>query len=84
MSRLLSSLSNLGIVLGLLLAAGRSPGADDPKPLKIHMLGVGEYKPVESLTAFKQYLDQRTERPAEGIQQIVWALVTSPELRFNY
>lgn len=39
---------------------------------------------AEEITAFKQYLDQRTERPAEGIQQIVWALLTSPELRFNY
>lgn len=39
---------------------------------------------AEEITAFKQYLDQRTERRAEGIQQIVWALLTSPELRFNY
>jgi type 1 glutamine amidotransferase len=59
MSRLQLSLSKLGIVLGVLLMAGRSPGADDPKPLKVHMLGVGEYKPVESLTAFKQYLEER-------------------------
>jgi type 1 glutamine amidotransferase len=29
------------------------------EPLRIHMLGCGEYKPVESLTAFKQYLEER-------------------------
>lgn len=38
----------------------------------------------EEITAFKQYLDQRADRPAEGLQQVVWALLTSPELRFNY
>ncbi len=39
---------------------------------------------AEEITAFKQYLDQRAERPSEGLQQIVWSLLTSPELRFNY
>jgi type 1 glutamine amidotransferase len=29
------------------------------EPLRIHMLGCGEYKPVQSLTAFKQYLEER-------------------------
>jgi type 1 glutamine amidotransferase len=33
--------------------------ADDAAPLRIHMIGIGEYKPVESLTAFKQYLQER-------------------------
>jgi type 1 glutamine amidotransferase len=32
---------------------------DDAAPLKIHMIGIGEYKPVDSLTAFKQYLEER-------------------------
>ena len=39
---------------------------------------------AEEIAAFKQYLDQRAERSSEGLQQIVWALLTSPELRFNY
>jgi hypothetical protein len=39
---------------------------------------------AEEIPVFKQYLDQRTERANEGISQIVWALLTSPELRFNY
>lgn len=35
-------------------------------------------------TAFEEYLDERKGRPIEALQQIVWALMTSPELRFNY
>jgi len=38
----------------------------------------------EEIAAFQEYLKQRKDRPVEGIQQIVWALLTSPELRFNY
>ncbi len=38
----------------------------------------------DEITAFKHYLDRRTERPLEGIKQITWALLMSPELRFNY
>jgi type 1 glutamine amidotransferase len=33
-----------------------APSAD--KPLRIHMIGAGEYSPVESLTSFKSYLEQ--------------------------
>jgi type 1 glutamine amidotransferase len=50
MKHLLLSLT----VLGLLAAPAWS---QEPAPLKIHMLGAGEYKPVESLTAFKKYLE---------------------------
>jgi len=50
MKRSLSSL----LLLGLLAAQSWS---QEPAPLKIHMLGAGEYKPVESLTAFKKYLE---------------------------
>ena len=42
-----------------------------------------EPEPAE-VAAFQQYLDQRADRRVEGMQQIVWALLTSPELRFNY
>lgn len=51
MKRLLSSL----LLLGLLTAHART---QELAPLKIHMLGAGEYKPVESLTAFKKYLEE--------------------------
>lgn len=36
---------------------------------------------LESLVA---YLEQRSERPVEGLRQVLWAMLTSPELRFNH
>jgi hypothetical protein len=39
---------------------------------------------AEEVDAFENYLVQREDRPVDGIQQILWALVASPELRFNY
>lgn len=42
-----------------------------------------EPEPDET-AAFQVYLDERSDRRVEGIQQIVWALLMSPELRFNY
>jgi hypothetical protein len=38
----------------------------------------------EELEAFQVYLSKRDDRALMGIQQIVWALISSPELRFNY
>lgn len=38
----------------------------------------------EERTAFATYLDERSDRRAAAIQQLVWALVTSPEFRFNH
>ena len=38
----------------------------------------------EELETFQVYLSKRGDRPVKGIQQIVWALISSPELRFNY
>ena len=38
----------------------------------------------EELESFQVYLSKRDDRPLKGIQQIVWALISSPELRFNY
>ena len=49
----------LSITLSTLLVATTSFAApNDPPPLKIHMIGVGEYKPVESLTEFKKHLEK--------------------------
>jgi Protein of unknown function (DUF1549)/Protein of unknown function (DUF1553) len=31
-----------------------------------------------------QYLERRTDRPEEACRQLVWALLTSPEFRFNH
>jgi len=38
----------------------------------------------EERAAVADYLQQRHDRPVEGIQQVVWALLASPEFRFNY
>ncbi|HUG89444.1 MAG TPA: DUF1553 domain-containing protein, partial [Planctomycetaceae bacterium] len=38
----------------------------------------------EERSAFDAFLAEREERPVEGWQQVVWALLTSPEFRFNY
>lgn len=33
---------------------------------------------------FGEYLEQRKDRPDEGLRQVIWALVNSPEFRFNH
>ena len=38
----------------------------------------------EEMKMFRAYLGKRKTRRLDGIRQIVWALITSPELRFNY
>ncbi len=38
----------------------------------------------EELNAFRGFLSQREDRSVAGWQQAVWALITSPEFRFNY
>ncbi|MEO1993821.1 MAG: DUF1549 domain-containing protein [Planctomycetaceae bacterium] len=38
----------------------------------------------EELKACLEYLTRREDRLEAGLQQVVWALITSPEMRFNY
>ena len=38
----------------------------------------------EELQALEQYLKARTDRREQALQQMVWALLTSSECRFNY
>jgi hypothetical protein len=38
----------------------------------------------DELAAFEQFLSARSDNPVAGLQQIVWALLAGPELRFNY
>ena len=38
----------------------------------------------EERTILTAYLATRKDRPLEGIQQMVWALLTSTEFRFNH
>ncbi len=36
------------------------------------------------LELFDSYLERRKDRPEAGLQQMIWALVNSPEFRFNH
>ena len=38
----------------------------------------------EEIKLLGDYLDRRKDRPVEGYRQLVWALLTSAEFRFNY
>jgi hypothetical protein len=38
----------------------------------------------DETSACEQYLSKRESEPAAGLRQMVWALLTSPELRFNH
>lgn len=62
----MSAISHLARLLALIALAMAIPfehslSASDraEPPLRIHMIGVGEYKPVDSLTEFKKYLEER-------------------------
>ena len=35
-------------------------------------------------SAISQYLDKRKDDPTASLKQVVWALLTGPEIRFNY
>lgn len=39
---------------------------------------------AEETKAFDEYLAKRSDRPANALRQMVWALLTSSEFRFNY
>jgi hypothetical protein len=38
----------------------------------------------DEIKAFKEYAERRTDRRPEAYKQIAWALMTSPEFRFNH
>ncbi len=38
----------------------------------------------DELTLLGEYLQQRKDRPVDGLRQAVWALLASTEFRFNY
>ncbi|MFY9256212.1 MAG: DUF1549 domain-containing protein [Fuerstiella sp.] len=35
-------------------------------------------------SAFREFMSQREEKRVDGVRDMVWALITSPELRFNH
>ena len=39
---------------------------------------------VDELTLMQDYLNKRNDRPKEGVRQMVWALITCSEARFNF
>jgi hypothetical protein len=46
---------------------------------------IGSRTPTDDeLAAIQTYLESRTEDRTAAIKQVVWALLTGPELRFNY
>lgn len=45
---------------------------------------LGRAPTEEEIAAADAFLEQRKDRPVDGIKQFVWSLITSPEVRFNY
>ena len=39
---------------------------------------------ANEIKALTEYLQKRDDRPTAGCQQVVWALLTSAEFRFNH
>ncbi|MSR55846.1 MAG: DUF1553 domain-containing protein [Gemmataceae bacterium] len=39
---------------------------------------------ASEIELFDSYLERRKDRPEAGLQQMIWALVNSPEFRFNH
>ncbi len=39
---------------------------------------------VEEHKLFGEYLEKRKDRPDDGLRQVLWALLNSPEFRFNH
>jgi hypothetical protein len=39
---------------------------------------------ADELTACTQYLEERSEHPEDSVRQLMWALLTSAEFRFNH
>jgi len=59
--------------------------SDDKRLIATAYRAVLSRQPTDDESAaFQHYLNERKDRRVEAIQQMVWALITSPELRFNY
>jgi hypothetical protein len=59
------------------------PEADRRVSLAVRSVLSRAARPDE-MQALTSYLQRRTDRPDEGCRQIVWALLTSAEFRFNH
>jgi len=45
---------------------------------------LGREPDVAEMAEFLKYLQAREDRPVDGLKQLLWALITSPEMRFNF
>lgn len=58
---------------------------DSQQTVRTAFLAVLSREPdAAELQTFNEFLQSRADRPAEGIRDLLWALITSPELRFNH
>jgi hypothetical protein len=69
---------------GSLLA--RVKGMDEPKEAVAFLVKAVYGRPPtdDEGKTLVAYVDKRPDRQAEAYRQVLWALVTSPEFRFNY
>ncbi|MDB5311460.1 MAG: hypothetical protein JWO38_5662 [Gemmataceae bacterium] len=69
---------------GSLLA--RLKATKDPKEAAGFLVKVVYGRPPtdDETSALVAYVQKRSDRPAEAYRQLLWALVTGPEFRFNY
>ncbi len=69
--------------------AGRTPALlklkDRKSQISESVWTVLSRPPTDSeIELFDKYLERRKDRPESGLQQMIWALVNSPEFRFNH
>lgn len=55
---IMKQLQSLLVLSCLTMPCHAADKSKDPAPLKVHLIGAGEYKPVESLGEFKKYLER--------------------------
>ena len=82
-------LSNSGDIKGQLFNAGlRDEIAKQEDPAERITLAFRSFlnrePDGEELQSLKTYLQERADRPTEAIEQMLWAIMTSSEARFNY
>ena len=67
----------------LIARLARLTSPDDRVELAVRNI-LGRAPTDEERQALREYLEERTDRPEAACRQLVWALLTSPEFRFNH
>jgi hypothetical protein len=78
-----TDVQNQLLVGGLVKSLGNLPTAEARIRLASRSVLLREPSD-EEISLLSSYLDARTDRPEEGLRQIVWAMLTSNEARFNH